>query len=215
MTRLSSTCAIYIRVSSEAQCLDNQRPDLLKAARDRGLEIASVFEEKASAVKQRPEYERMMLAAHQGKLGGTLFIWALDRLGRSLTGNVEALLKLDQCGVRVISVQEPWLDSAGPVRDLLVSIFSWISAQERQRISSRTKAGLEQAKRRGRILGRPRKWVDLDRALQLRATGMPIRTVAQKLGVGASTLHRVLAAREAVALATDAHVPQSDIQEAA
>lgn len=114
-----------------------------------------------------------------------------------------------------MSVQESWLDSSGPVRDLLVSIFSWISAQERQRISSRTKAGLEQAKRRGRILGRPRKWVDIDRALQLRATGMPIRTVAQKLGVGASTLHRVLAAREAVALATDARVPQSDIQEAA
>lgn len=211
---MANSCALYIRVSTADQSLENQRPDLLRIARSRGLEIVEVFEEKVSATKKRPEYERMMLRAHQGKFTN-LIIWSLDRLGRSLVGNVEALLKLDSCGVRVISVQEPWLDTAGPVRDLLVSIFSWVAQQERRRISSRTKAGLERAKRKGRILGRPKKWIDIDRALRLQAEGLPLRKIAQKLGVGTSTLHRALKAREILADATEIHVPKSDISEAA
>ncbi len=211
---MKNRCALYIRCSTERQSLENQRPDLLRIARSRGLEIVEVFEEKISATKKRPEYERMMLAAHQGKFSN-LLIWAMDRLGRSLVGNVEALLKLDGCGVRVISVQESWLDTAGPVRDLLVSIFSWVAQQERYRISTRTKAGLERAKRKGRILGRPRKWIDIDRALRLRAEGMPLRKISQKLKVGTSTLHRALQAHEVLAGATDVLVPKSDIPEAA
>jgi DNA invertase Pin-like site-specific DNA recombinase len=207
-------CAVYLRVSTDAQSTANQRPDVLRLVRARELDVVEIFEENVSATKSRPQYERMMLAAHQGRFG-TIVIWSLDRLGRSLTGNVEALLKLDQCGVRVVSVQEPWLDTSGPVRELLVSIFSWVASQERLRISARTKAGLEQAKRRGRVLGRPKKWIDVDRALALRATGMPIRTIAQKLGVGASTLHRALAAHDTVTEATATVVPESAILGAA
>ncbi len=214
MRSMTERCALYIRVSTTGQSTDNQRPDLLRIARSRGLEIVEVFEEHASATKKRPEYERMMLAAHQGKFS-SLVIWSLDRLGRSLVGNVEALLKLDSCGVRVISVQEPWLDTAGPVRDLLVSIFSWVAQQERQRISERTIAGLERAKRKGRKLGRPKRWIDVDRALRLRSTGMPLRKIAKKLGVGASTLHRALKAHETLTDATTIVVPKSDIPEAA
>ena len=199
------TCALYVRVSTADQSLDNQRPDLLRVAGARDLNVLDVFEEKVSATKARPEYERMMLAAHQGRFSH-LIIWALDRLGRSLTGNVEALLKLERCGVRVISAQEPWLDTSGPVRDLLVSIFSWVASQERQRISTRTKAGLEQAKRRGRILGRPKKWIDIERALALRASGMSMRSIATTLCIGTSTLHRALAAHD---------VPESVIATAA
>lgn len=209
-----NACGLYLRVSTSDQSLDNQRPDLLRIVRARELEVVEVFEEKISATKSRPEYERMLLAAHQGRFS-TLVIWSLDRLGRSLTGNVEALLKLDQCGVRVVSAQEPWLDTAGPVRELLVSIFSWVASQERQRISTRTKAGLEQAKRRGRVLGRPRKWIDVDRALSLRSTDMPLRLIAQKLAIGTSTLHRALAAHDAVTEATGGRVPQSGIRGAA
>ncbi len=208
-----NTCALYLRCSSAQQSLENQRPDLLRLARARGLEIVEIFEEKVSATKKRPAFERMMLHAHQGRWSN-LIIWAVDRLGRSLVGNVEVLLKLDACGVRVVSVQEAWLDSGGPVRDLLISIFSWVAEQERRRISERTKAGLERARRKGRTLGRPRRWIDIDRALALRASGMTIRRTAQKLGVGASTLHRALAAHEALAEATKKPVPQTDIPEA-
>jgi hypothetical protein len=50
---------------------------------------------------------------------------------------------------RPASVQEPWLDTGGPVRELLIAIFSWIAEQERARLIERTNAGLDRAKRKG------------------------------------------------------------------
>ncbi len=77
------------------------------------------------------------------------------------------------------------------------SIFSWVAQQERNRISERTKAGLDRARRRGRQLGRPKKIVDVERAIQLRASGMSIRKAAKRIGVGASTLCRALQVHDA------------------
>jgi len=63
-----------------------------------------------------------------------VLVWSLDRLGRSMTGNLEAVLELDRCGVEVVSVREPWLDTGGPVRALLIAIFGWVAEQERAQI---------------------------------------------------------------------------------
>jgi hypothetical protein len=103
------TCALYIRVSSDGQCLDNQRPELMHLAQARGLEIVEVYEEKVSAVKHRPAYERMLRDAHRGRWR-TLRIWSLDRFG-----------------VQVVSVRESWLDTASPVRLLLLAVFPWVA----------------------------------------------------------------------------------------
>ncbi|HEY3358319.1 MAG TPA: recombinase family protein [Polyangia bacterium] len=191
----TTTCALYIRVSSDGQSLDNQKPELHQLARVRGLAVTQVFEEKVSAVKHRPAYEAMMRAAHQGQFQA-LVIWALDRLGRSMIGNLTVVLELDRLGVQVISVRESWLDTASPVRPLLLAVFSWVAEQERRRISERTKAGLDRARRHGRHLGRPRVAVSVSAALALRRSGLSIREVARQLKVGASTLHRLLQAAE-------------------
>lgn len=193
------TCALYLRVSTDdgRQDLDNQRPAVAQLARRRGFEIVEVYEEKRSAAKKRPEFERMKVAAHGGKFDAVI-VWSLDRLGRSMVGNIRTVVEFDRLGVEVISVQEPWMDTtAAPgVRDLLLAIFSWVAEQERLRISERTKAGLERARKKGR-LGRPRVRVDIERALELTEDqGLSIRAAANKLGVGASTLHRALKAHE-------------------
>lgn len=185
--------ALYLRVSSDDQHLDNQRPDLVRLARQRGLDIVSVFEEKVSAAKKRDEWSRLMLAAHRAEWN-VLLVWSLDRLGRSMAGNIESLLKLDQLGVRVVSYREPWLDNAGPTRELLIAIMSWVAQQERVRIGERTRAGLERARRKGTKLGRPRKHVQVQHAQQLLAQGLSYRQAAKRLGVGASTLHRIIEA---------------------
>ena len=140
----------------------------------------------------------MRVAAHAGKFDAVI-VWSLDRLGRSMVGNIRTVIDFDRLGVEVISVQEPWMDTtAAPgVRDLLLAIFSWVAEQERRRISERTKAGLEKARARGR-LGRPRVRVDLERALELRSQGFSIRAAARTLGIGASTLHRALAAHDTI-----------------
>lgn len=175
----------------------------------RGLDITHVFEEKISAAKERPEYDRMMLAAHRGEFN-VLAIWALDRLQRSMTGAVHAVLDLDRLGVEVLSVREAWLDTGGPVRNLFVAIFGWISEQERLRVSERVKCALSRLRAEGRIVvGRPRAIVDIDAALRHRSEGLSIRVAARKLGIGASTLHRVYQAHDALLRATETPVPKT------
>jgi putative DNA-invertase from lambdoid prophage Rac len=133
----------------------------------------------------------MMAAARAGAID-VVVVWSLDRLGRSMVGNIETVLELDRLGVEVVSVEEPWLDTASPVRDLLIAIFSWIAEQERRRISERTKAGLDRARRTGKRLGRPRARVSVLEARALLATGLTRAKAAQKLGVSETTLRRTL-----------------------
>ena len=184
--------AIYLRVSTDRQNTENQLPDVQQLARARGYEVVRVYEEQASAVKHRPGYLQMMKDAKRGSFD-VLVIWALDRFGRSMVGNLQDLLELDRVGVQIISVRESWLDTSGPVRNLLVAIFSWVAEAERSRLIERTKAGLAAARRRGAKIGRPRRHVDLDRARELRAEGRSLRAVAKELDIGYATLCRGLA----------------------
>lgn len=112
----------------------------------RGLEVTIINEEKVSAAKARPELAKMLRDAHVGCFE-VLLVWALDRLGRSMVGNLQVVLELDRYGVEVVSLGEPWLDTGGPVRALLIAIFGWMAEQERTRLGERTKAGLDRARR--------------------------------------------------------------------
>jgi len=123
-------------------------------------------------------------------------VWSLDRFGRSMTGNLQAVLELDRIGVQVVRVRQPWLDTSGPVRSLLIAIFDWVSEQERNRLIERTKVGLDRARREGKRIGRPKVRVDIAKALALKGEGKSIRQAALALGVGSATLHRALRAHE-------------------
>jgi DNA invertase Pin-like site-specific DNA recombinase len=198
MNPTPTTCAVFMRVSTLDQTCENQRAALVQLARARGFEIVDVFEEKVSSVaKNRKEFDRMMLGAHAGRFQ-VLLIAALDRLQRSMLATVQTILKLDAVGVRVVSVREPWLDLEGPVRSLLIAMFGWIGEQERLQIVARTKAGLDRARREGKRIGRPRAHADLDEARALLAKGLSMPKVAHKVGVGTSTLYRLLAAERLV-----------------
>src|SRR5580658_10249072 len=157
---MRTSAAIYYRVSSEVQSSECQRPDVEQLAKARGYTVVHVYEEQGSAAKYRPAYEQMLKDAKRGRFE-TLVVWALDRFGRSMICNVGDVLELDRIGVKVVSVRESWLDTGGPVRNLLVAIFSWVAEQERSRLVERTKAGLAQARRRGSRIGRPRIRLDM------------------------------------------------------
>jgi putative DNA-invertase from lambdoid prophage Rac len=119
------------------------------------MDVLAIYEETFSgATTARPEFTRMMDDAHKGRFT-TVVVWALDRFGRSMIGNIQTVLELDRLGVRLVSLREPWLDTSGPVRSLLLAIFSWCAEQERLRIVERTKAGMDRARRDGKTIGRP------------------------------------------------------------
>jgi putative DNA-invertase from lambdoid prophage Rac len=183
--------AIYARCSTDRQHTENQLPALRQLAAARGFQVVQVFEEHASAVKRRPEWERLKAAAHRGEFG-VVVIFAIDRLGRSMVGNVQEILDLDRLGVEVVSVREPWLDTRGPVRTLLIAIFSWVAEEERRQIASRSRAGVDRARLSGKHCGRPPAVVDVEQAIRLRTQGLSLRKAAKKLGVSTSVLHRAL-----------------------
>jgi DNA invertase Pin-like site-specific DNA recombinase len=154
-----------------------------------------VYEEHESAAKARPVLEKVLSDARAGRVHAVI-IWALDRLHRSMVGAVNTVLELDRLGVQVISLKEPWLDTSGPVRSLLVAIFGWVAEQERHRLIERTKAGLERARAQGKRLGRPPcSPVLLGAASDRVAKGMSIRAAAKAVGVPERSLRRHLRRR--------------------
>lgn len=159
----------------------------------RGWQSRGLYEDQISAAKKRPGLELLLRDCHRG-LVDVVVVFAIDRIGRNLGETLNTVLRLDGMGVRVVSVTEPWLDSSGPVRDLLLSIFSWVAQQERARLIERTMVGLERARKAGVIIGRPRVHVDIEHVRAMRADGKSIRAIAKAEKVGPATIHRILAA---------------------
>lgn len=176
--------AIYVRVSTDRQVTSNQLPALLARAPD-----ALVYEETGSAVKRRPVFDRLLADCRAGRVS-TVYVWAIDRLGRSMAGVVALITELTSLGVSVVSVSEPWLDTSGPTRDLLVAIFGWAAQFERARLVERINAGLDRARRQGTRLGRPPAYAPevLEQARQLVASGLSVRAAAAQAGMSATTL---------------------------
>jgi DNA invertase Pin-like site-specific DNA recombinase len=186
--------AVYLRVSTDRQTVQNQIADLerLVRAQARGYEVA-VYEEVESASKVRPVLDRLLADTRAGRVQAVA-VWALDRLHRSMPGTVSTVLELDRLGVRVISVRESWLDTDSPVRPLLVAIFGWVAEQERTRLIERTKAGMARARREGKQIGRPRtSAVLLHAASDLVAQGVSAAEAARTKGVTRASLRRWMA----------------------
>ena len=124
-----------------------------------------------------------------------LLFWSLDRLTREGTlATLKYLELLESYGVRWRSLTEPWIDSAGPFRDVIISLLASLAKQERVRISERVRAGLSRAKqygtRSGRSIGRPRAIFQRDQAIELRKKGLSWREIAKTIGVSPSTIRR-------------------------
>lgn len=191
--RAAVNAALYLRVSTERQDASNQRPELLAIARARGLEVLEEYDETQSAAKRRPVFDRMLDDARRGRFQ-VLIVWALDRFGRSMVENVRDVLELDRLGVQLVSARESWLDTSGPVRKLLIAVFSWIAEQERERLVERTRAGMARAAAEGRTGGRPRRVTpqQLAAARRMAAEGRSVRRMAVALKVPRATLQDAL-----------------------
>jgi DNA invertase Pin-like site-specific DNA recombinase len=187
--------AIYLRVSTEDQSTANQRPQVEAAARQRGFTEITFVEEVASGAKVRPALRALLDDACRGRYQA-IFVWALDRLGRSAWEIAEIVRRLDTAGVRLVSCQDSWLDTAGPARSLLISIFAWVAEFERGRLVERTLIGLEAARKKGRRGGRPRKLTPLAvaKAIDLLQNGVSVVDAARAGNISRQTLYRALKA---------------------
>jgi DNA invertase Pin-like site-specific DNA recombinase len=182
----------YARVSTQ-----DQRPELqLDALRSAGCE--KIFEEKASGAQR----ERPQLAAAMDYLrkGDTLVVWKLDRLARSLKQLIETVETLEGRGIGFKSLTES-IDTTTSGGRLIFHIFAALAEFERNMIRERSNAGLNAARARGRVGGRPKALSENDlaaaRAL-LSDPSITTRQVAERLGVSLSTLYKHIPAARAV-----------------
>ena len=136
--------ALYIRCSTSQQDTDNQRLALEKWASERGFEIVATYRENESAWRggHQRQLKELTKAAKRGHFD-TVLVWALDRLSRE--GPLEVLRLVHDfqlCGVKLMSYQEAWTWTDGPMAELLYSITAWVAKYESERRSERTKAGM-------------------------------------------------------------------------
>jgi DNA invertase Pin-like site-specific DNA recombinase len=112
-------------------------------------------ESGAKGVDRRPQYARLFVDAARRDFDMVL-VWALDRFSRNgLTSTVVDLERLGSHGVGFHSYSEPHLSTDNElVRDVLLAVLASLAKLERQKISERTKAGLERARAKGKRLGR-------------------------------------------------------------
>lgn len=176
----------YARVSTDDQDLALQREAL------KGAGCQRVYEEKVSGVKRsRPELDRLL---DQLRVGDVVVVSRLDRLARSTRDLLEIAEQLQQAGVGLRSLQEPWADTTSPSGRMVLTVFAGIAEFERALISERTGAGRIAAKARGVRFGRPAKLSgdQINLAQRLISEGRPVPEVAKILKVHRSTLYRAL-----------------------
>jgi DNA invertase Pin-like site-specific DNA recombinase len=183
-------CAIYARVSTTEQTVENQLLELRQYASARGWTIVSEWTDVgvSGSKDRRPGLDEMIAAAKRRKFDVLLF-WKLDRLGRSLRHLILLCDELQAVGVGFVSLGEG-LDATTPAGKLQFQIIGAIAEFERSRIQERVMAGLRRARSQGKRLGR-RRTTALPDGLP---RGLTVRSAALSWGVSKSTAARWIAA---------------------
>jgi DNA invertase Pin-like site-specific DNA recombinase len=186
--------AVYLRVSTDGQTVDNQQLALEAVCEQRGWYVVQVYSDKgvsgAKRRQERPGLDSMLKDATRGRFDVVL-AWALDRLGRSLIDLLDTLNELEAAGVSLVLHQQA-IDTTTPAGRMFFQVTGAFAEFERGMIRSRVMAGLERARARGVRLGRPRTNAKVEAAIRGRlASGEGIKTVAKAVGVGNGTVSRI------------------------
>lgn len=171
-----------------------QLTSLREYVRRQGWEPTEYIE-KASSVKKRPVFERMLEDAKRGKVDVVL-VWRIDRFARSMKDFVSITLELATWKVRLVSVTEN-VDSGNdnPFAQFMLKLLALLAELERNIIVERVRAGVAEAKRQGKHCGRPKKVFRRDRARELRSRGLSWREIEREMGVPQATIRRILAGK--------------------
>lgn len=193
---MTKRVAIYARVSTDSQTVDNQLRDLNEVAARLGWEVIAIFRDDgisgAKGRDQRPGYDALLKGVARGEFQ-LVAAWSVDRLGRSLR---DLVLFLDELQHRHVDLylHQQGLDSSTPAGRAMFGMLSVFSDFERSMIRSRVISGVNRARAAGKRLGRPP--VDpamIEKVKRLLGQGTGIRPTAKKLKVSTGLVQRVKA----------------------
>ena len=188
--------AIYARVSTSGQTTENQLRELRKVAKRQGWDVVAEYVDngKSGALgrDKRPQLDNMLNAAIRKEFD-VVMAWSVDRLGRSLQHLVELLSELHAKDVDLYLHQQA-IDTTTPAGRALFQMMGIFAEFERAMMQERIKAGLARAGAQGKKLGRPRVSKAVEARIRAeRRAGKGKKKIARELGVGTSTVQRVLA----------------------
>src|SRR6476469_950132 len=186
--------ALYVRVSTDAQTVENQIRELRQVAERRGWEVIQVYSDAgisgAKSRNGRPGLDSMLKDANRRKFD-IVMAWAIDRLGRSLVDLLGTIGHLEACGVDLYLDQQS-IDTTTPMGKLVFQVTGAFAEFERTMIRQRVKAGLKRAVAQGVKLGRPKIDSATERKVRAQLTkGLGILKVAKSLGIGTGTVQRI------------------------
>ena len=185
---------LYLRVSQDAQTVENQRLVLNEVAARWGWSVVATFEDAgisgAAGRERRPGYDALLKAVARREVDMAA-AWSVDRLGRSLPDLVAFLSEVRAAGCDLYLHQQA-IDTSTPAGRMMFQLLGVFAEFERAIITSRILAGQARARAKGSRMGRPPlapiRLETVRRGLQ---EGRSIRAVAQAAGVSPSTVSRI------------------------
>ena len=187
---MSKRCALYCRVSTPDQHLDNQLFQLRELAAKRGYTIVGEYTDKGiSGTKaRRPGLDALMADARRRKFD-LVFVAAFDRIARSTRHFLQVLDELESFGIEFASAREA-IDTSGAMGRLFVTLIAAISALERDILRDRVRLGLARRAAMGLPLGRQPLDVPHDEIVADRQRGLSLTQIATKYNVSRASVVR-------------------------
>ena len=185
--------AIYARVSTNnGQNPEMQVSELREYCGNRKWKVVGEFVDSgiSGARGSRPQLDRLMAEAHRRRFD-VVVVWKFDRFARSVSHLLRALETFRSLGIEFVSLSEQ-VDTSTPTGKMVFTVLGAVAELERSLVAERVRAGLRNAKAKGKRLGRPAVSVDRARILQLKAAGQSIRQIALTLGIGYGTVRERL-----------------------
>lgn len=194
MSNVNPKVGLYARVSTAnmGQNPQMQIDDLRRLAAQRGWAVYSEYVDHgvSGGKDRRPELDRMMVDAHNGKLN-VVAVWRFDRFARSVKHLVTALEDFRARSIDFVSMHDG-IDTSTPGGRFTFHVIAAVAELQRELIRENVRLSLQTAKRNGQRLGRPPVVVPIDEVLLMRSKGRSYREIARTLGIGASTVHRAV-----------------------
>lgn len=194
------TVGLYARVSTDDK---HQRPEVqlhpLRAyAESRGWAVVEYVDEGVSGAKTtRPELDRMMADIDRGVISAVV-VWKFDRFARSVQHLLTTLDRLREKNVDFVSVTES-IDTSTPTGRFVFTLIAAMAEFEREMLRERVRAGMAEARRRGKQIGRKQRNIDLRPVNAMLGTGLSVEEVARILNLPSATLRRHLKRAKAAA----------------
>ena len=190
-TQAPIRAAIYARVSTaNGQDPTVQTRELEDYCARRGWQVVGTYIDVgiSGTKEKRPQLDRLMVDAHRRRFDAVA-VWRFDRMARSVSHLLRVLETFNALSIQFASLSEQ-VDTTVPAGKMVFTVLGAVAELERSLIVERVKAGLRNAKAKGKRLGRPKATVDASRIAGLRAQGRSWRAISTAMGVGTGTLRR-------------------------